>query len=274
MTYSVTIDWLSFTVHTERGATDVLSLLNPSGIMEPATPRFGYTRAARTDENITVYSTDSSSRLGCHVVIPGSALLSLRERGIGADVLLQKVVAARAKVTRLDLAKDAQDEAFQLIQLSQELETGHWTGAAQKASTVKSSDGGMTCYIGSRQSERFIRVYNKGVESGQGGDWIRLELETKGETANLIAHGLADGASNLNDVLCGMARKMAWVPMPSWEALLSSDAEYSVPKIEKQSDREKWISEQVGQAIIDHLDHNPDSPAVRRLYELLRERLR
>jgi DNA relaxase NicK len=274
MTYSVTMDWLSFTLHGQSKEIEhVLAYINPSGIMEAIAPRFGYDRASKTNEGSIIYTSVSNSRMGVHVIVPGSALSQMRESGTGGLALLQKVVNAKGKITRLDLAKDAQDEKFELMQFAQTVEAGMFSGTAQKASSVRSSDGGLTVYIGSRQSERFIRVYDKGVESGQLGDWVRLEMETKGEVSNIIARALAAGTVDLNSVICSGVMRMCKTDLECWIKILASDADWAAPKVEKHSDTEAWINRQVGQAILNHLDKNPDSPAVRRLYEVLKSRL-
>ncbi len=51
----------------------------------------------------------------------------------------------------------------------------------------ESRDGGATCYVGSRSSRQFLRVYNKGVESGGQTDSIRWELEFKKEAAEIVS---------------------------------------------------------------------------------------
>jgi len=55
-------------------------------------------------------------------------------------------------------------------------------------------DGGMTAYLGHRESDRYLRIYDKEMESGgdalqrehYAGCW-RYELETKGQTASAVA---------------------------------------------------------------------------------------
>jgi len=274
MPFTVTIDWLSFTLKQDtKEARHVLTLLNPDGIMEPDNARFGYDRCARTKEGTFILTSDRNPGMGCHAIIPGSALRAYHEHGTPCTTILQAVISAKGKVTRLDVAKDAQDERFNLAEVAQMCSVGQFTGTAQKCATINSSDGGQTLYIGSRQSERFVRVYDKAVESGQPGDWKRLEMETKGEVARLIADAIVSGGFSLNTILCQSVKKMCNVQHTDWHRILTVDAEFALPKVEKSSDTEAWINSQVGSAIINHLDKNPNSPAVRRLYAMLKERL-
>lgn len=66
---------------------------------------------------------------------------------------------------------------------------------------VGDSDGGFTCYLGSRESATFLRIYDKGAESFAQGDapgieryrgcW-RFELEAKAAMASALATMVAD----------------------------------------------------------------------------------
>lgn len=272
--WSVAVDWLSCTMHLDqRENSHVLSLLACREPMDAATPRFGYTDAFKTSKGAVIYSSPNNPRMGVHAIIPGSALSSYSSVGITAENIILAVQHDRGKVTRLDLAKDAQDESFNLVQFSETVSAGHYTGTAQKCATIASSDGGRTVYIGSRSSERFIRVYDKGIESGIGGDWIRAEVETKGDSANIIAKMLVDGQHNMNDVFASVASRICQCVDLSWTRLMRSDAKVALPKIEKTTDREKWIADQVTPAIVNFAIDNPTSEAIKRLYSMLSELL-
>lgn len=78
------------------------------------------------------------------------------------------------------------------------------------------NDGGATCYSGSRQSERMLRLYNKAVESKDDyyRDCVRLEGEYKGESARAIARRLSDGSwpmATICGVLHDAATGCGWV---------------------------------------------------------------
>lgn len=66
-------------------------------------------------------------------------------------------------------------------------------GARRKWSIVQGHDGGSTLYIGSRKSERFGRLYDRGIKAAsdpQGALW-RWEVEYKGGAAQAVADALA-----------------------------------------------------------------------------------
>jgi DNA relaxase NicK len=59
-------------------------------------------------------------------------------------------------------------------------------GRPVEYSLIKNSNGARTLYVGRRSSQRYGRVYDKGMEQGQGepGKLIRFELEVKDEMAD------------------------------------------------------------------------------------------
>jgi DNA relaxase NicK len=70
------------------------------------------------------------------------------------------------------------------------MESANWTGSRGQGrrkpsiTLVRSSDGLNTVYAGSRQYERFLRVYVKPDREGY--RYVRYELEIKGKTADRI----------------------------------------------------------------------------------------
>ena len=102
--------------------------------------------------------------------------------------------AAAENCSRLDLAVDVHcNPPVPSVALDIYREMGHRllrSGRPSSSRLIMGSDGGSTVYIGSRQSDFFGRVYDKGVEQethGRG-HWWRWELEVKGRAAKVLAH--------------------------------------------------------------------------------------
>lgn len=196
-----TVDWISATFKGTIKDSEVRNALSfgfPRKAWTEITPRFGYKHALQHPMGHIVMFNPGRPDMGIHVVMGGR---SLREMMIGGHTpieMLEWVAKNGGRVTRLDLALDVKDELIGLVALANCPRVKDAPGSARKWSQVSGSDGGQTIYIGSRQSEKFLRVYDKAIESGQlDRPWTRFELEIKGDTARKVA---GEFLSMLDDV--------------------------------------------------------------------------
>jgi DNA relaxase NicK len=100
---------------------------------------------------------------------------------------------------------------------------------------IENSDGGATAYLGSRQSDAYIRVYRKWAESGDPEQGVRWELQTRASKAQALAAVVVTDADPAGAFLgalrglvdfracAGMAQKLR-APMLPWWAALVEDA--------------------------------------------------
>lgn len=185
-----TIDWISATFKGTLKDSEVRNALAfgfPRKAWTEITPRFGYKHALQHPMGHIVMFNPGRPDMGIHVIMGGR---SLREMMLGGHTQLEMlswVIANGGRVTRLDLAVDVLDETIDLIALASCPRVKDAPGSARKWSQVSGSDGGQTVYIGSRQSEKFLRIYDKAIESGiRDRPWVRFELEIKGDTARQV----------------------------------------------------------------------------------------
>ncbi len=142
---------------------------------------------------------------------------SVGERYDGAIVRLSSECAAdnwlgavrvAGHVSRLDLAVTVRlpalanpaREAYTVAQSAVPQARGR---RVQKASHIETWTEGETAYLGSRQSSRFGRLYNKGLESKEeryNGCW-RWEVEYKGDTATAISGEMAQCGNSSESAL-------------------------------------------------------------------------
>lgn len=93
----------------------------------------------------------------------------------------------KATITRIDLAHDSLDKKFLTVDLFNEIHSkgGFSKGARspeiEYRGNWKNPNGrGRTLYIGSRQSSKFCRIYEKGKQLGDSNsNWLRIEVEFK-----------------------------------------------------------------------------------------------
>lgn len=269
MTLTITIDWLAvnfkeFTDETEQ----IVRTYGSLDRSQASNARFGYSQATKSDFGVEFQWNPDRPDMGHHLIFSGSSLRNIFERTqVQPQALLRAVLDAGGSVSRLDLAKDCTGQAIDMQAIYQSLERGDYKGTARTYGRIVSSGNGDTIYIGSRQSERFIRLYDKAAQQGLDGErWFRLELETKGMVARSLALVLMD-TPDWGPVFDNVVRNMVWVPgVASWHNFFAQrNVTIGLPKIEKQSDREAWIEGQVVAAVARHYIDNPSSPAVARL---------
>jgi hypothetical protein len=273
MSLSITLDWISFTFkeythEAEQWISDYASLES----VVPTTPRNGYSEACQDKNGILRMWNYAREEMGNHVIISGSTLQNILEHyAIDQQTLLGSIVNAGGSITRLDLATDAKNEQVDYADIWARLERRDYIGNAQKTAILRGSDGGTTIYIGSRTSERFLRLYDKAIQSGNSSiQWARLELETKG----MVARGLANllvSTDNWGGAFLQMVNGMAQInECKSWLSLLPYGVTpIGIPKLEKQTDTEYWIDKQVISAIAKHFIEHPNSVAIQRLRDML-----
>ena len=129
--------------------------------------------------------TDKGVR--CRLSISGKACSS-----VPLDLLLRflEVVGhanADLVCSRIDVCLDDYGKRLTFDNLCAALDAGNMSGF-RKGDSVKNHDrsGGWTVYLGSRQSEHFVRIYNKSAESKKRIDAVRWESEFKGGKADSI----------------------------------------------------------------------------------------
>ncbi len=270
MSVTHTIDWLSFTLPHEVPRFQDLPLagyLATYSLAEGVTnwrsdkSRFGYSAAfsPRFCVGPVVYCWPRDGEQHTHVQWSGSALLS---HGRALD-LLREVVERGDRVTRLDLALDVRDGVVHAVYDA--FQRGEVSTAARKSVLLR-SDSGDTVYLGSRSSEKFVRVYDKAGQMGVQGPWVRIELELKGDAAMGIArHIVQEG----DQAIPGTIRSVVDCPtLPWWRrAFEGVPSVWGAPKIARTPDRHAWLLKQVAPAIIAMHRENPH--AARDAYQAL-----
>lgn len=181
---TVGVDWLAFTLKGQR--VDEVKVLVAEYLggefvdLEHGGKR--YQRMAVGTGGAKVYW--SPGRDDVHVEMPGRAVGSLSEAQLRGLLL---VAGTMGKATRVDLCADDFSRVIEPRQVYEAAGSAVTHTNRDKWRMEESRDGGATCYIGSRSSRQFLRVYNKAVESAGHTDSIRWELEFKKEAAEFVS---------------------------------------------------------------------------------------
>lgn len=227
----VMLDYLRATLPVERWA-ELLAWVGP--MVERGVGWLAWYRASGHVLDGGLVAWDSVTGDGRVLVdLPGRACAAMGER----LVPFLGWCSAHGHVTRLDLALDDRRGLVTYERLVAAVEAGALVSRARRCNwTVGrvTDDGalaGWTLYVGSRNSEGLVRIYDKRAERQEragavvAGSWVRVELECKGSLAEAMApavleHGLAVVIGEINRRLrfcepTGDSNRRRW-PVAAW----------------------------------------------------------
>lgn len=247
---TATIDWISYTIHWNtaalhrfltEGSHDAIAtaLTNHSGpwLFMGASAHYPYVYAAADNEGLRVSISTSGSAQGVHCSFSGQALAQVNPRAV-----LRNALSMGANVTRIDIAIDW----YKFLDLRWMKESADDGGVVTRARDWNLIQGrtGSTLYVGSRTSDKFLRIYDKAAEQGTDGPWYRIELECKGDFARGVAqHVDSEGYDYYGDIIRGFAD---WPGIIPWqEATTSPTLLEGIPRPEKQRDTFMWLMKSV-----------------------------
>lgn len=221
----VLIDWLGFTFFEFANPLDVVSYLGFNECdFAVSTGSNGYKSSLRHNMYSITVLYDGAENMGIHVNISGSAIghaietyiQSIKEPTPFGDYAIEysdEDMATRylrhinecAKFTRMDLAIDDKgcnyysvDDVLQICR-EKRCATRFRKCRVENEFSFTGDDTGNTLYIGKRQSDVFLRIYDKRLEqiAKNGTDcsceWVRWELELKKERAVKAVEYLLSG---------------------------------------------------------------------------------
>lgn len=209
MRCQVLIDWLTFSVKDKDPNTVIQTYLG----MDPAlfqdtgfTQFMGYSKVlrfsdilvcseGREDENFHDMGVCvSMSGNGCRTFETMSKLtLDLKDKqgtpSVAFPALFQLLASdADANVSRIDIACDDRAGHLNMDDVLNKVQANEVNSRMTKRSTVISFNGtersGATAYIGAASSDFRVRIYDKALEQGEPGHWVRVELVMRSKNAN------------------------------------------------------------------------------------------
>lgn len=267
MNTSHAIDWLSATFQppvTDFAVRGAAAFGYAAKAWTDAKPMHGYTLAVQHPFGHIIMTNPGRPEMGTHLIMGGGSLSRLIDGGINPLTMVKWCIDEGAKISRLDLAIDLYETPCNILALPTLARVKNDPGSALKWSLVQSSDGGATVYIGSRKSDKFMRIYDKAVQMGlPDSPWTRFELELKRDTAREIAaflvglpiaqqsdyiKGIMKGLFNPDDTLYQSVMTGESIHVGSTkdasdntlEWLVNSVAKTLAKQMKQKSDRDVW----------------------------------
>lgn len=194
-------DWLTIT-STIHDAASIMELIGISPDMfTPADcGRYGY--AVRTFcGGISILSGGFSDDMGVCLEMSGQGCRDFETLGNGDFINLFRLVLDnpnQMKITRLDIAYDIHDGSLNFDSLKRDVFAMNWVSFWKKCLIENELDSrsplsSCSFRFGSRQSEMFLRFYDKAAERGIPDlDWKRCELVLKRDRALEFVRVLSD----------------------------------------------------------------------------------
>jgi len=252
------LDWFRVTLAYGRDDFRDYQPITQGGELRDRKPMRPY-HDAKENKYMSIHWSDSHPEWRVMVEMTGKQLSDYRKDGHSIEHLFKWAIAMGARFTRIDFAVDLFDTGGNPLDVLHCFHTSQLDTVAKSCSVVEKTRRdvslGATVYVGSRASERLIRVYDKGKQTKTRLDWIRVEIEVKGKRAmqfgNLIEQEGLDpaGKAYIADVI-------EWSDIPWFESIWKDD--YTPIDIDAigrpETDRERWLRVVVIPVIADELE--------------------
>lgn len=261
--YSKLVDWLSLTF-TTLTLPEVRAILPPLEWQPMERGMMGYRSGVRSGHVTLLY--DGGQGMGVHLIISGSGCRELEALGFVSDwrPFMADLLKSGAAVTRFDVAFDDRAELIKMDRVEQSAKQGLVSTHFRKYGVIVAGDlsgtsqAGKTVTFGSRQSESYVRIYDKAAQMQQPGHWVRVEVETKDKTATELVKSFV---SSGDEVLVGYLRSILdfkeqgascersrWETTYWWEMFLQGVSKVRLhleKSVRTLEDVKAWIERQV-----------------------------
>jgi DNA relaxase NicK len=261
------IDYFRITVHTST--LECVELYKEhfqdtlGGLQELAHGAKGFKGVFASALGFQLKHTPGAGREYCTFEFPGKACKAVPPEFFRLFYSVIERKEIRFNVTRIDLAFDgvsfSPEQFYQTIMSDVRRKPGekeivrsltqrnslNFISEPFKDKEDGSSMGRETCYFGSRQSERYLRIYNKRGPT-------RLEVEFKGDRAGLVANALLGkyhDEDQLFEIAISHLRDFIDIDLPWWHEFVKSvERAYAHLHDAKEVSldrKEKWMLKQV-----------------------------
>lgn len=216
----VSIDWLTFSVKEDDPIQVIKKYLGMDSVLfqDAGYGLLGYQKVLRFSDILVCYEprqNDYFKDMGVCVSMSGNGCRSFETmsqltfdgakdkqgtESVAFPVLFQLLAADEtSNISRIDIACDDREGFLDMETVIQKAQDNEINSRMTKRSVVVSYDGtqraGSTVYIGSSSSDFRIRIYDKALEQGTEGHWIRVELVMRSANANAFVEQMTNSES-------------------------------------------------------------------------------
>lgn len=221
MKAEVLVDWFTFSVSTKRygenkSHVDVSEFspqevvrnflgMDPLLFQETGAPLPGYSCALSFNGIFVAYEpreNDHFKNLGVCVSMSGNGCRTFEAMSSYGPSPFESLVHLLAdtpgsNVSRLDIACDDRSGVLDMDVMIEKTRLNDINSRMTKRRVITGWDGldkdGSTIYIGSEKSAFRLRIYDKALEQGTKGHWIRVEMVLRGDQSNSFVSQMVQG---------------------------------------------------------------------------------
>lgn len=221
--------------------------------------KHGYTRRAVSEIGAVIVS-DGPERLGKHLDVPGACLQAMRDLKMDVDSFPGFCLQHGGTATRLDLCVNLHDCDTNVDDLYERATLGQIRTRAEldKLYTGPKERG---FYVGSKHSDRYMRVYDKRLEQRDPSSppWVRIELQLRRRYAAAVMVKYTQHPNKrafINRALKG------YCDFPTSDEVQTAfhDQGGELPILPRKLPKFlKWLDEQIIPAMVKYQLENPES---------------
>ena len=217
-------DWLSFTIKKNISVDYIISDLlkmNSADFIELDKGNYGYKRQI-ANGNVRIYS-DGKEDMGIHIQLSGQGCRQVEETLQGDWLtLFKKIIEAEGTFSRCDIAIDDKVGLLDITKIQKKTEKKEYVSRFNNWNITTSCKNdcdryGKSVYFGSAKSDIRLRFYDKAVEQGIDGHWVRTELQLRDERAN-IAIQLYISGKTIGEIVTGVLKNYIRFVDPSTDS--------------------------------------------------------
>ena len=213
MKCQVLVDWLTFSVKEQDPAKVIREYLglDPELFQDAGYGLLGYNRVLRFSDICVCYEPRendffrdmgvcvSMSGNGCRAFETMSKLTQAGQDSVFPTLFQLLAADETANVSRIDIACDDRKGFLNMEEIVEKVQANEINSRMTKRSVIVSFDGtqrsGSTIYLGAPSSDFRVRIYDKALEEGVDGHWIRVELVMRHKNAAAFAEQMNSAPS-------------------------------------------------------------------------------
>lgn len=248
------LDWLQFTFPSDF---DLANLVQFTGKWSEASyVHKNYQAGFKSEIGVMAY-TGHDERMGTFVMFTGEPLQTIRTLGVTDRELVQFGVEHQGRSSRLDMTINLVDCTLTVAKVVRSWRRG-WVKSKAKDGTEDKGviEPGHTLYMGSKKSDRMVRIYDKFAETKvknpaafellkqECSSWVRFEIQCRNDWANGFRGAIAEHDDTSAIIKAAMREFIQWENLEYQEATLGPDV--ALPELpRKVPNFWNWIADQV-----------------------------